>query len=135
MAQSGSNLSSPYGPSVLAQIPMKQLLQYARQHQGTYATLYPSFLRLTATHLPQLCLVEEWLREEGLSTGGQSTADVTTVIHYLHDNLTCTNVSMTTYKSIQIPHSLHHHHASHVCPQIKIGSFPVCNFHGNVLVM
>lgn len=71
LAQSGNNLSSPYGPSVLAQIPMKQLLQYARQHQGTYATLYPSFLRLAATHLPQLCLAEEWLREEGLAAADQ----------------------------------------------------------------
>eukprot|EP00731_Ephydatia_muelleri_P025979 Em0018g79a len=69
LAQSGNTVSSPYGPSILAQIPMKQLLQYARQHQGTYSTLYPSFLRLTATHLPQLCLAEEWLREEGLNGG------------------------------------------------------------------
>ncbi|KAL5467653.1 hypothetical protein EMCRGX_G031914 [Ephydatia muelleri] len=73
LAQSGNTVSSPYGPSILAQIPMKQLLQYARQHQGTYSTLYPSFLRLTATHLPQLCLAEEWLREEGLNGGDQFT--------------------------------------------------------------
>ena len=73
LVQSGNAVSSPYGPSVLAQIPMKQLLQYARQHQATYSTLYPSFLRLTATHLPQLCLAEEWLREEGLEGGNKFT--------------------------------------------------------------
>ena len=53
-----------YSPNVLVQIPMKHLLQHVRQHQGDYATLYPSLLKLTATHFPQLCLVEDWLKEE-----------------------------------------------------------------------
>ena len=53
-----------YSPNVLVQIPMKHLLQHVRQQQGDYATLYPSLLKLTATHFPQLCLVEDWLKEE-----------------------------------------------------------------------
>ena len=53
-----------YNPSILAQIPVKQLLLYAGQNHSHYASLYPSLLRLTATHLPQLCLVEDWLRGE-----------------------------------------------------------------------
>ncbi len=66
--QSSSSASSvparAYGPNVLAQIPMMQLLRHASQRQEAYSTLYPSLLRLTVTHFPQLCLVENWLMEE-----------------------------------------------------------------------
>ncbi|CAI8032929.1 Integrator complex subunit 2, partial [Geodia barretti] len=54
----------PYSPAILAQIPVKQLLLYAGQNHAHYSALYPSLLRLTATHLPQLCLVEDWLKGE-----------------------------------------------------------------------
>ena len=62
--QPHGSLAKAYSPNVLVQIPMKHLLQYARQRQGDFATLYPSLLKLTATHFPQLCLVEDWLKEE-----------------------------------------------------------------------
>ena len=62
--QPHGSLTKAYSPNVLVQIPMKHLLQYARQRQGDFATLYPSLLKLTATHFPQLCLVEDWLKEE-----------------------------------------------------------------------
>lgn len=64
-ASSSSSLPhGAYGPDMLARVPMMQLLRHASQHQEAYSTLYPSLLCLTITHLPQLCLVESWLREE-----------------------------------------------------------------------
>ena len=61
----------PYSPAILAQIPVKQLLLYAGQNHAHYSALYPSLLRLTATHLPQLCLVEDWLKGEEHSDRGE----------------------------------------------------------------
>ena len=71
VVHSGTSSSPPsaYSPAVLVQIPVKRLLQHAWQHQEAYSTLYPSLLRLTTTHLPQLCLVEDWLKEEEIGKG------------------------------------------------------------------
>ena len=50
---------------------MKQLLEHAQCHQAHYSTLYPALLKLTATHFPQLCLVEDWLAGE-VATAGET---------------------------------------------------------------
>ncbi|XP_038059414.1 integrator complex subunit 2-like [Patiria miniata] len=53
-----------YSSKLTSQIPIKYLLHEAQRHQPDYAGLYPSLLRLLATHYPHLCLVEDWLGEE-----------------------------------------------------------------------
>ncbi|XP_071790085.1 integrator complex subunit 2-like [Asterias amurensis] len=53
-----------YSNKLTSQMPIKYLLHEAQRQQPAYAGLYPSLLRLLATHYPHLCLVEDWLGEE-----------------------------------------------------------------------
>ncbi len=62
-SKSNADLPGPYSSSVAAQIPLKHLLTYAQTHQGLYTSMYPSLLKIIATHFPQLCIVCEILRE------------------------------------------------------------------------
>nr|XP_006823115.1 PREDICTED: integrator complex subunit 2-like [Saccoglossus kowalevskii] len=56
--------SESYPKSLLAQIPIKHLLQQCQQQQHHYGGLYPSLLRLVSTHYPHLSQVEDLLGEE-----------------------------------------------------------------------
>ncbi|XP_071945249.1 integrator complex subunit 2-like [Antedon mediterranea] len=58
------NKYSSYSTDLMTQVPIKYLLHSAQQNQKAYSGLYPSILRLLATHYPHLCLVENWLSEE-----------------------------------------------------------------------
>lgn len=53
-----------YSAELLAELPLKFLLGRAESRQGQLEGLYPSLLRLCATHFPHLCLVEDWLRPD-----------------------------------------------------------------------
>ena len=60
---------------------MKQLLIQTRSNEESYGLLYPSMLRLLATHYPHLCLVEDWISEEEhlqISNNRQQTQVVST---------------------------------------------------------
>ncbi|XP_064461086.1 integrator complex subunit 2-like [Ornithodoros turicata] len=60
-----------YSGDFLAQLPMRYLVVTA-QRDERFAGLFPPLLRLLATHYPQLCMVDDWLR-------GESGASVTSL--------------------------------------------------------
>ena len=69
-----------YSHSLYSQIPIKYLIQQARNSQVHYRDLYPPLLRLLVTYYPQLCLVEDWLCEEDgdeIQTQGKQTSVTT----------------------------------------------------------
>ncbi|XP_065840945.1 integrator complex subunit 2-like isoform X2 [Oscarella lobularis] len=52
-------------PSLLVNvIPVKRLLLISRRHVGHYEELYPRLVSMVRTHLPHLCLVNDWLAVE-----------------------------------------------------------------------
>lgn len=51
-------------PMLLSQIPVKHLLEQARSRRQEFRGLYAPLLQLINTHLPHLCLVDDWLRQE-----------------------------------------------------------------------
>ena len=55
-------------PLLLSQIPIKHLLEQARSRRQEFRGLYAPLLQLINTHLPHLCLVDDWLRQEEVST-------------------------------------------------------------------
>ncbi|XP_077996243.1 integrator complex subunit 2-like [Glandiceps talaboti] len=75
----------PYPASLLAQIPIKHLIQQCQQQQYHYAGLYPCLLRLLATHYPHLCQVEDLLGEEVIGW-----SDIVHHVVYPSNKLPCT---------------------------------------------
>jgi len=77
---SGRNLapgrSAPlrYSADLLADLPLKFLLGRAESRQSQLEGLYPSILRLCASHFPHLCLVEDWLRPAPLPPATLATS-------------------------------------------------------------
>ena len=77
---SGRNLppgrSAPlrYSAELLADLPLKFLLGRAESRQSQLEGLYPSILRLCASHFPHLCLVEDWLRPAPLPPATLATS-------------------------------------------------------------
>ena len=55
-------------PMLLSQIPIKHLLEQARSRRQEFRGLYAPLLQLINTHLPHLCLVDDWLRQEEVFT-------------------------------------------------------------------
>lgn len=55
-------------PLLLSQIPIKHLLEQARSRRQEFRGLYAPLLQLINTHLPHLCLVDDWLRQEEVFT-------------------------------------------------------------------
>jgi len=55
-------------PMLLSQIPIKHLLEQARSRRQEFKGLYAPLLQLINTHLPHLCLVGEWLKQEEVFT-------------------------------------------------------------------
>lgn len=53
-----------YSAYLYSRITMKRLLVQARSNEQHFGLLYPTILRLLATHYPHLCLVEDWIGEE-----------------------------------------------------------------------
>nr|CAG4651591.1 EOG090X0154 [Triops cancriformis] len=53
-----------YPPQLLSQLPIRYLLGQAEKDQQLYAGLFSPLLRFLTTHMPQLCLVEDWMYEE-----------------------------------------------------------------------
>jgi len=51
-------------PMLLSQIPVKHLLEQARSRRQEFRGLYAPLLQLISAHLPHLCLVDDWLRQE-----------------------------------------------------------------------
>lgn len=62
LSQGTRPLPLRYSADLLAELPLKFLLGRAESQQGQFEGLFPSLLRLSATHYPHLCLVEDWLR-------------------------------------------------------------------------
>ena len=55
-------------PMLLSQIPIKHLLEQVRSRRQEFQGLYAPLLQLINTHLPHLCLVDDWLRQEEVFT-------------------------------------------------------------------
>lgn len=55
-------------PMLLSQIPIKHLLEQARSRRQEFKGLYAPLLQLINTHLPHLCLVDDWLKQEEVFT-------------------------------------------------------------------
>nr|CAG4643722.1 EOG090X0154 [Lepidurus arcticus] len=75
-----------YPAQLLNQLPIRYLLGQAEKNQQLYAGLFSPLLRFLTTHLPQLCLVEDWMYEE---------ANVCDVVSLPSPSLTCDQVSLT----------------------------------------
>ncbi|XP_023344126.1 integrator complex subunit 2 [Eurytemora carolleeae] len=56
-----------YSAELLAELPVKFLLAAAENKQAQLQGMFPSLLKLCATHFPHLCLVEDWIRVESTS--------------------------------------------------------------------
>ncbi|KAL9980911.1 hypothetical protein ACROYT_G009553 [Oculina patagonica] len=61
-------------PMLLSQIPIKHLLEQARSRRQEFRGLYAPLLQLINTHLPHLCLVDDWLRQEEVFTAPNLSA-------------------------------------------------------------
>lgn len=61
-------------PMLLSQIPIKHLLEQARRRRREFRGLYAPLLQLINTHLPHLCLVDDWLRQEEVFTAPHLSA-------------------------------------------------------------
>ena len=59
---------------LLSQIPIKHLLEQARSRRQEFRGLYAPLLQLINTHLPHLCLVDDWLRQEEVFTAPDLSA-------------------------------------------------------------
>lgn len=55
-------------PMLLSQIPIKHLLEQARSQRQEFKGLYAPLLQQINTHLPHLCLVDDWLKQEEVFT-------------------------------------------------------------------
>lgn len=66
LSHSKSNLDSElvkkYSPHLMSKIPIFFLVQEARLSQDKYSIIFPTLLRMIATHYPHLCLVNDWLQ-------------------------------------------------------------------------
>ena len=58
-----SNRPRRYSPSLIDQIPVKLLVHRAQKFPQACQGLYPALLGMLTTHLPHLCLVEDWLQD------------------------------------------------------------------------
>ena len=58
------DLPHSYSPHVIHFIPVKKLLLQCTKEQALYAPLYPQLIKLLVTHLPHLCLVQDWMEQE-----------------------------------------------------------------------
>ena len=58
-----SNRPHGYSSRLIDQIPVKLLVHRAQKHPKACQGLYPALLGLLTTHLPHLCLVEDWLQD------------------------------------------------------------------------
>lgn len=54
-------LIKKYSPYLTSKIPIFFLVQEARRSQDKYSVIFPTLLRMIATHYPHLCLVNDWL--------------------------------------------------------------------------
>lgn len=61
-------------PMLLSQLPIKHLLEQARSRRREFRGLYAPLLQLINTHLPHLCLVDDWLRQEEVFTAPHLSA-------------------------------------------------------------
>lgn len=61
-------------PMLLSQIPIKHLLEQARSRRQEFRGLYAPLLQLINTHLPHLCLVDDWLKQEEAFTAPDLSA-------------------------------------------------------------
>lgn len=53
-----------YSHELLAELPIKFLVQLADQNQEDFGGIFPQLLRLCSTQFPHLCLVQDWLEDE-----------------------------------------------------------------------
>ncbi|KAL1132582.1 hypothetical protein AAG570_010534 [Ranatra chinensis] len=63
------NRVKSYSQEFLSELPIKYLLQQAQKDQSSYGGLFPSLVRLLATHFPHLCLVDDWMERQSHSIG------------------------------------------------------------------
>ena len=55
-----------YSHDLLAELPIKFLLQTAERDQERFGGIYPQLLRLCSTHFPHLCMVQDTLMSDTL---------------------------------------------------------------------
>eukprot|EP00094_Tigriopus_californicus_P007823 TCALIF_07534-PA protein Name:"Similar to Ints2 Integrator complex subunit 2 (Mus musculus)" AED:0.04 eAED:0.04 QI:98/0.83/0.85/1/1/1/7/109/1177 len=53
-----------YSHELLAELPIKFLVQVADQNQEDFGGIFPQLLRLCSTQFPHLCLVQDWLEDD-----------------------------------------------------------------------
>lgn len=53
-----------YSSSLISKIPLFYLLQEAKSNEDKYGCIFPSLLKLIATHYSHLCLVPDWFSTE-----------------------------------------------------------------------
>ena len=53
-----------YSKEILADLPMKFLLQASERDRARFGVIFPQLLKLCSTQYPHLCLVQDWLEEE-----------------------------------------------------------------------
>lgn len=53
-----------YSARLMSELPLFYLLQEAKQKEDKYGCIFPSLLRLIATHYSHLCLVPDWISTE-----------------------------------------------------------------------
>ena len=63
-----SNHPKRYSASLINQIPVKLLVHKAQSNPKSCQGLYPALLGLLTTHLPHLCLVEDWMQDAVFSS-------------------------------------------------------------------
>jgi len=69
MISVSSNIQPQWlSPMLLSQIPIKHLLEQARSRRQEFKGLYAPLLQQINTHLPHLCLVDDWLKQEEVFT-------------------------------------------------------------------
>eukprot|EP00095_Tigriopus_kingsejongensis_P000134 maker-scaffold946_size77891-snap-gene-0.17 protein:Tk00134 transcript:maker-scaffold946_size77891-snap-gene-0.17-mRNA-1 annotation:"low quality protein: integrator complex subunit 2-like" len=61
-----------YSHELVAELPIKYLVQVADQKQEDYGGIFPQLLRLCSTQFPHLCLVQDWLEDERILQSSNS---------------------------------------------------------------
>ena len=56
-----------YSHELLANLPIRFLLQTAERDQERFGMIFPQLLKLCSTQFPHLCLVQDWLEDEAIS--------------------------------------------------------------------
>lgn len=91
-----------YSNELMAELPIKYLLQQAQKNYQLYSGLFEPLLRLLKTHFPHLALVEDWLDDMCLICDDNSN-----VVIYKSDIIEAfENIEAAPYKTVSRLHQL-----------------------------